>query len=69
MCYLEVADVCYHVCEERVACNVEWDTQSLCVCVCVCVCVLDILEVIKKVVAIATRWYTHHVRRALVELA
>ena len=44
-------------------------TPSPCVCVCVCVCVLDILEVIKKVVAIATRWYTHHVRRALVELA
>ena len=37
VCYLQVADVCYHVCEERVACNVEWDTQSLCVCVCVCI--------------------------------
>ena len=33
VCYLEVADVSYHVREERVACNVEWNTQSLCVCV------------------------------------
>lgn len=33
VCYLEVADVGYHVREERVACNVEWNTQSLCVCV------------------------------------
>ena len=43
VCYLEIADVGYHVREERVACNVEWNTQSLCVCVCVCGRHLDTL--------------------------